>query len=232
VSDRVVLWDFDGTLARRPGMWSGCVIEVLDREQEGHGIARDHVREALRDGYPWDAWEEPHPHLCEEGRWWEAMERRIALALERVGIEVGRAGALARAVRARYLDVGVAWELFEDTKAALSALSEQGWRHVVLSNHVPELADLIGGLGLAAHLDGIFSSARTGYEKPHPEAFRLALRACGRPRRAWMVGDNPRADVAGAEAVGLPAILVRSSGPARLRAAGLAQAAAIIAGEP
>jgi ribonucleotide monophosphatase NagD (HAD superfamily) len=30
---------------------------------------------------------------------------------------------------------------------------------------------------------------------------------------AWMVGDNPKADVRGAEAVGLPAILVR--GPKR-----------------
>ncbi len=30
---------------------------------------------------------------------------------------------------------------------------------------------------------------------------------------AWMVGDNPEADVRGAEAVGLPAILVR--GPKR-----------------
>ncbi len=27
---------------------------------------------------------------------------------------------------------------------------------------------------------------------------------------AWMVGDNPEADVRGAEAVGLPAILIRS----------------------
>ena len=43
-----------------------------------------------------------------------------------------------------------------------------------------------------------------------------------------MVGDNPHADVEGAEAVGLPAILVRSEGRARHRAAGLEGAVAVI----
>jgi phosphoglycolate phosphatase-like HAD superfamily hydrolase len=28
--EKVVLWDFDGTLAHRPGMWRGCLIETLD----------------------------------------------------------------------------------------------------------------------------------------------------------------------------------------------------------
>lgn len=53
------------------------------------------------------------------------------------------------------------------------------------------------------------NSAKTGYEKPHSEAFVLARRIAGDPATIWMVGDNPRADVAGAEAAGIPAILVR-----------------------
>ncbi len=39
------------------------------------------------------------------------------------------------------------------------------------------------------------------------------LEAVDGAEAAWMVGDNPEADVRGAEAVGLPAILVR--GPKR-----------------
>jgi ribonucleotide monophosphatase NagD (HAD superfamily) len=42
------------------------------------------------------------------------------------------------------------------------------------------------------------------------------------------VGDNPHADIEGAEAVGLPAILVRSDGRARHRAGGLEDAVAVI----
>lgn len=102
------------------------------------------------------------------------------------------------------------------------------WRHVVLSNHVPELERIAGSLGLGAHLERIFNSARIGYEKPHPEAYRHALAACGNPSRAWMVGDNVAADVQGAEALGIPAVLVRSRGEARHRADGLDGAVAIL----
>jgi len=228
MADRLVLWDFDGTLAWRAGMWSGAVMEVLDEHEHDHGVAIERIREGLRNGYPWDSWKRPHPHLCEAERWWAALQRRIALVLERAGIDAARARELADAVRARYLDVTIAWQLFDDTLPALAALRESGWRNAVLSNHVPELADLVAGLGLAPHLDEVFSSARTGYEKPHPEAFRQALAACGNPRRAWMVGDNPHADIEGAEGVGLRAILVRSEGRARHRAAGLQEAVALI----
>jgi putative hydrolase of the HAD superfamily len=230
VADRLVLWDFDGTLAWRAGMWSGAVMEVLDEHESGHGVVIGRIREGLRNGYPWDSWRQPHPHLCEPGRWWALAQERIALALVRAGIAAPRAAELAESVRERYLDVTIGWQLFEDTLPALRALREQGWRNVVLSNHVPELAELVGGLGLGPYLDDVYSSARTGYEKPHPEAFRLALAACGHPRRAWMVGDNPHADIGGAEAVGLPAILVRTEGRARHRAAGLEGAVAVIRG--
>jgi hypothetical protein len=29
--DKVILWDFDGTLAFCPGMWRGCLIEPNGR---------------------------------------------------------------------------------------------------------------------------------------------------------------------------------------------------------
>ncbi|MGH7576825.1 MAG: HAD-IA family hydrolase, partial [Longimicrobiales bacterium] len=51
-----------------------------------------------------------------------------------------------------------------------------------------------------------------GYEKPNPRAFRHVLNAVGPSGPVWMIGDNPIADVAGAAAVGIPGILVRSDG--------------------
>ena len=42
----------------------------------------------------------------------------------------------------------------------------------------------------------------------------------GKPTELWMVGDNPQADVIGAEQVGIPVILVRRPpGPDVLRSA-------------
>lgn len=80
----------------------------------------------------------------------------------------------------------------------------------MLSNHVPELDAIVAQLGLAPLLDAVVNSAVTGYEKPQPDAFAIARRAAGDPSEIWMVGDNPKADVEGARAAGIPAILVRS----------------------
>jgi putative hydrolase of the HAD superfamily len=80
----------------------------------------------------------------------------------------------------------------------------------------------------------VLNSAVTGFEKPHPRAFALALASAGQPAVAWMIGDNPVADVGGAVATGLGAILVRTSppDPGIRYAAGLADVAAIVAAQP
>jgi phosphoglycolate phosphatase-like HAD superfamily hydrolase len=122
--DRVLVWDFDGTLAHRPGMWRGCLVETLDAHEPGHGIDAERLRPFLRDGFPWHRPQVAHPELSDPDAW---------------------------------------------------------WRH-------------------------------------------------GRPRTAWMIGDNPVADVAGAEAAGIPAIVVPSGTPdAARRATDLHAAAGILA---
>ena len=52
------------------------------------------------------------------------------------------------------------------------------------------------------------SAADVGYLKPHPAIFEGALQCLGtRPEETVFVGDNPIADIAGAQAAGLQAIL-------------------------
>jgi putative hydrolase of the HAD superfamily len=219
----LVLWDFDGTLATRDGMWSGAVLEALDARDAAHGLTRADIRAAMHRRYPWDRWETPHPELCEGALWWAHVEAAIVDALASAGLAPADAPAVAREARERYLDTSRAWLRFDDTLPALEAVAERGWRSAILSNHVPELPLIADALGISPHVEAIFTSAATGYEKPHPQAFEVALRALGRPQRVWMVGDNPAADVEGATAAGLRAILVRSGG-----AGGLAHAAARI----
>jgi len=230
VPDRLVLLDFDGTLAYREGLWSGCAIEVLDEHRPGHGVDIAEFRAAMQGAYPWNRHEEPHPELGEAELWWAEMEARLADAFEQAGAREDPR-ALARALRERFTDHTIGWRLFDDTLPALEALRDAGWATAVLSNHVPELGLLVEGLGAGGLLDAVFSSALIGYEKPHPEAFAHALRACGSPEEVWMVGDNPTADVAGAQALGIPAVLVRGSEPGRLRAPGLLEAVALITGD-
>ncbi len=225
--DRLILWDFDGTLAFRPGMWRGCLIETLDAYEPGHSVCADDLIPWLRDGFPWHAAETPHPQLGTAEAWWAHVGAVLRRAYERVGLAPERAAELAVLARQRYVDCSVGWHLFDDTVPALEQLAGEGWRHAILSNHVPELPALVEGLGLSSFVERTINSATTGYEKPHPEAFAVALRECGHPGEVWMVGDNPVADVAGAEAAGIPAILVRADdGDSRRRAATLLDVAA------
>lgn len=226
---RAVIWDFDGTLAHRPGLWSGCLLEILDEHVPGHRVHHDQIRALLRDGFPWHQPEVEHPELCAPEAWWRQVEDLLSRAYRGVGIESQRASELARHARERFIDAAYGWRLFDDTLTALRDLRAAGWRHVILSNHVPELPELTSALGLSGVIDIVLTSAITGYEKPHPKMFALALEACDHPDQVWMVGDNPIADVGGAQAAGIPAIQVRTRrGGAERYAKDVVGAAAII----
>jgi putative hydrolase of the HAD superfamily len=81
---------------------------------------------------------------------------------------------------------------------------------------VPELRQIVSALGLDDVVSFLSCSAETGYEKPHAQAFASVLDAL-RPAEAWMIGDNVVADVLGAEALGIPAVLVRRPDPRAAR---------------
>jgi putative hydrolase of the HAD superfamily len=211
---------------------AGCLIETLDDYEPGHGVDSDQLRPFLHDGFPWHRPELPHPELCDSGAWWTHVEMLLTATYEGVGLEAPRARTLARLARHRYVDPSRGWRLFDDTLRTLERLRSDGWRHAILSNHVPELPALAAGLGLSPLIGVVLTSALTGYEKPNPKAFELALERCGWPGETLMVGDNPVADVAGAEAAGIPAVLVRSEPQPRLRyAPSLAALAGVLARE-
>jgi putative hydrolase of the HAD superfamily len=230
MADRLILWDFDGTLAAREGLWSGCVVELLDELSPGHGVRPGDFRRAMSGGYPWSTPDVSHPHLGQSDAWWAHVSGRIATALTAIGIDRDLARETSLGVRRRFIDHTRAWSLFDDTLPALERAAAAGWRSAILSNHVPELPELVRRLGLDGHVERTFTSALTGFEKPHPEAFAVALSACGNPPEVWMVGDNPVADVDGAEAAGIPAVLVRTHAAAPRAAAGLDQALELIFG--
>ena len=203
-----LVWDFDGTLAYRVGEWPAWTQALLDRETPGHGVDPELLRPFLRTGFPWHSPEVHHPHLASADAWWGALEPRFADAFRAAGAEEARGSEMAKAVRLVYLDPE-RWRLYEDAIPVLEGLSSSGWKHAVLTNHVPELPEIAGHLGLDRHVERIFNSAQTVYDKPHPEAFRGVLDALGGAGEVWMIGDNADADVAGAKAASIPAILVR-----------------------
>ncbi len=225
---KVVLWDFHGTLVEEPGGWPQTLLDVLDRHEPGHGLDREAIRPFLKDGFPWHRPAEPHPELADGDSWWASLEPLFSNAFASVGIKRSKGAWLARQVRTAYIESG-RYRVFDDTLTSLRMLASAGWRHAILSNHVPELPLIVESLGLLDEFEIIINSADTGYEKPHPRAYEIALDSVGHPERVWMVGDNPDADVIGAEKAGIPAILARREDPRCPRmASDLAQVAAMI----
>jgi putative hydrolase of the HAD superfamily len=230
-SEQVIFWDFDATLAERPGHWRGAVRDALAEVLGAHEFSSEQIAAELTHGFPWHEPDIPHPQLSDPDDWWAHLAAVLTSALHRLGVAGGPAADAASRVRQQFTDPA-SWRLFDDTPAALNELASLGWRHVVLSNHVPELAQILGCLGLGGYFADVVNSAVTGYEKPHPMAFRIALERAGRPKRAWMVGDNPVADIAGAAAIGLPGILVRTRSADGRHITSLAEIAGLVSAEP
>jgi putative hydrolase of the HAD superfamily len=205
---RYLIWDFDGTLGYRPGQWTGTMVQVMHRFA-GMQVDPEVVRPFMRKGFPWHNPERPNPPGRNPEAWWEAMRPVFEEAFVACQVPEDGARALSDQVRSVYIDIGE-WRLSEDTLEVLGELREMGWRHAILSNHVPELPSLINGLGLSPLIDRIVNSAETGFEKPHPGSFEAALAGLDDLAAVWMIGDNINADVLGAEAVGIRAILVRT----------------------
>ncbi len=206
---RYLIWDFDGTLGYRDGgAWTASLLETIGLVLPDYPVTLEQLRPSIQTGFPWHEPDRPHPHLTSAEAWWEALYPVLEQACQAAGLDEARARTVARRFRAVYLNLDL-WRLFDDVLPVLDALSARGWTHVILSNHVPELGDIVRHLDLASRIAYVFNSAETGYEKPHPRAFQIALETLPDVGTVWMIGDSFTADVQGAEAVGLPAILVR-----------------------
>ena len=213
---KLLIWDFDGTLAFREGMWSSALVDVARAHVPGSQATREDFAPHLKSGFFWHVPEQSHEHIGSPEEWWNLISPVLVRALTAVtGITPTRADGLMPVVRSTFVNPRH-WSLFEDVLPCLQTLSSQGWNHVVLSNHVPELPELVQALGLTPHIAKVFNSATLGYEKPHAKAFAAVREAFPSASTAWMIGDNYNADILGAEAAGLKAILVRRPNPAAI----------------
>ena len=184
---KTIFWDFDGTLVPFTS-WRLALMDVLDECEPGHYIDQEQIRPFLRDGFPWHKPQEPHTHLTPEA-WWEHLEPVFVRAFTGVGFKDGKAKALAKQVRKHMINPK-RYTLLDDTVPTLKYLTEKGWNQGILSNHVPELPHIVKALGLSPFIGFCLASGVTGFEKPNPQAFMIALSRAGNPERAWMVGDN------------------------------------------
>jgi putative hydrolase of the HAD superfamily len=213
VANKFIFWDFDGTLGfRQGGMWGASMMEALREYDSNTSLVETDFREFLNTGFPWHQAETPHKNIQTSDEWWAPILKKFYDGFVHYQIPEHAARNLADRAREKFINLEN-WSLFDDTLATLDTLTAHGWKHAIVSNHIPELERIVIALGLMNRIHVFVNSAIVGYEKPHPEIFKLALAEAGNSGDVWMVGDNIDADVYGAEAVGIKSILVRNSDP-------------------
>lgn len=207
--DKVIFWDFQGTLAKNDWMFSKALYKVLSAYEPDTLIHIEDFKKKPMLGFPWHDHEMDYMHLTCSDIWWKHVELIFIDFYRTFNICEEKAIRYARMVKAELIKPDE-YCLYDDTVEMLGYFKQQGFTNIILSNHIPELEDIVEQLGLSQYISHCISSANVGYEKPNPQIFKYALHKLHFPKEAWMIGDSISADVHGAESVGIKAVLVRS----------------------
>jgi HAD superfamily hydrolase (TIGR01509 family) len=127
----------------------------------------------------------------------------------------GRGPGVVKAAREIYAQWAVNhhFEMYEDAAPALRRLQARDFIVGLISNSHRSLDAFRDHFELGGLVHALVSSSLHGYMKPHPSIFETALLRAGvAPGESVMVGDSLKADVEGALAVGMRAVLLRRSG--------------------
>ena len=102
---------------------------------------------------------------------------------------------------------------YDDVVPSLTALRDDRRRLLIVSNWDCSLPEWLGPPGLLELVDDVVTSAEVGAAKPDARIFQRALALAGvAPEQAVHVGDSLANDIAGAQALGIRAVLVQRSG--------------------
>jgi putative hydrolase of the HAD superfamily len=206
---KLLVWDFDGTLGRWKLTWSEALAQALRAVDPAHRVTAEELRPHLRSGFPWHAPAVTREAVLSADDWWRARVPLFEQAYRSCGVD----GESARQAALHVRDVVARpdeFERYHDALPALEAARVDGWTQVILSNHIPELPEIVRYLDIDRYMDRVLTSAALPAEKPNRLAFDAVLAAYPSARPIVMIGDNPIADVAGGRAVGMHAILVRA----------------------
>jgi putative hydrolase of the HAD superfamily len=179
--------------------------------ERGHEVSDEQLHRAweVADRWFWDDYHRPMNDTWGDDRRIDATWRQYhSLMLEELGLADEQHQLIDTILAAQYAPDS--WELYPDVLPAILEMRVAGVRLGILSDWGSNLLPIVEELGLAAELDFVIASAAVGLSKPDPAFFRLAAARAGvPPAEALMVGDSYRADVEGARAAGMDAILIR-----------------------
>ena len=200
---KAIFWDFDGTLVKSNTSFLDSLMKALKNAQVT--IPCSDCGQFLKSACSWYFPEKTYFDRTGE-LWWQTLLSRLQNFLTDFSVPVDKIPAICTCFRQNV--VSYPYELYGDALSVLKAAGDLGFQNYILSNNFPELSQVICRYGLDPYLKDVFLSSDLGAEKPCAEIFTAAIEKAEKPFPAVMVGDNPTADISGAKAVGMTAILV------------------------
>jgi putative hydrolase of the HAD superfamily len=170
--------------------------------ERGIDVSQEAAEAAIRDEI---AYYRAHLHEGRDPDSLADLRRRAAEAMRpALGVDGDLTEPLLAALR---------FHAYPDAVPALTNLRSRGLAIVVVSNWDHSLHERLAETGLAPLVDGAVASAELGHAKPERAIFEHALELAGADAgSALHAGDSPDADVGGALAAGLRAVLVARDG--------------------
>ncbi len=166
---------------------------------------RDSVRSVLEEAGPTYFMDGTHLEQPPSSTWLDAGCRRLGLILD---------GHLLRELTPPLFSTEAeALICGEGTLEAVQELADAGYLIGCVTNTLADgaaIAAMLRRHGFAALMRSVVVSADEGWRKPHPSLFEKAMGQLGvSPAEAVFVGDSPVHDIAGAQAVGMRAVITQ-----------------------
>lgn len=210
---KAILFDMDDTLID----WSGADRQWEARERQRLRPVFDYVN----DLHPLDDFEQLVVNFFTGARLaWEngrgnLRAPHVGRVLVQALIASGAPGGVLderRCLEAYHFDAVPGVTVFPDVPPFLALLLEKGIKTAIVTNAYQPMwmrDNELKTFGLLEYFPECrISAADADYLKPHPAIFEYALNCLDvEPDEAVFVGDNPVADIAGAQGVGMQAVL-------------------------
>ena len=202
--NKVLFWDFDGTLSYPNKSFTTALPQALSRY--GYEISSSKIDIFMADFYSWQTPEIDYPERT-NALWWDTHFRKIQRFCLENHIPNEKIGGICKTFREILIDVSN-YKLYDDALDTLETCIRMGYKNYLITNNYPEIVDNIKKLGIASCFTEFIVSSHIGFEKPRAVFFWYAkCRAC-EPKKAYVIGDNPIADIQGGKAAGFPTIAV------------------------
>ena len=122
-----------------------------------------------------------------------------------IGVSESIAQSLVKSLREEII-LNHGYQLVPNAIDVLKALSSSSFSHVIASNHIPELSEILDQLGISQYFETVYTSGLIGYEKPNRYFFDAIFNDLHRNQIALMIGDSFERDINGAIQVGINGI--------------------------